>query len=206
SIRVRSIAIITIPVSTGILSSMSSHALIPVVSIQNYLAAEQRSEQRHEYISGELFAMVGASRAHNTIAGNLFALLHTHLGSVPCRAFMSDMKVRIDKTEAFYYPDIVVSCEPRDDRALFLSSPLLIVEVLSPATENIDRREKRLAYQHLESLQEYVLVAQELRRIEVYRRNDSTAFELEIYGDEETARLRSLDLDLPLDRIYEGTG
>jgi Uma2 family endonuclease len=116
------------------------------------------------------------------------------------------MKVHIEAADAFYYPDIVVSCEPRDDKALFLKAPLLIVEVLWPATENIDRREKRLAYQRLESLREYVLAAQDTRRVEVYRKRESGNWEVDSYGGNESAVLHSVELTLLLDRIYEGTG
>ncbi|QBQ55052.1 Uma2 family endonuclease [Nitrosococcus wardiae] len=185
---------------------MASHALLSTVSIQDYLAGEQAREVRHEYIAGQLFAMVGTSRAHNTIAGNFFALLHTHLRGSPCQVFMADMKVRVDKAEAFYYPDIVVTCEPRDDKALFLNAPSLIVEVLSPATENIDRREKRIAYQYLESLKEYVLVAQDRPQVEVYRRSHTGVWEVDIYESGETATLSSLNLELPLAVVYEGVG
>lgn len=185
---------------------MASHALISVISIQDYLTSEQTSKIRHEYIAGQLFAMIGASRAHNMIAGNFFALLHTHLRGGPCQVFMADMKVRVEKADSFYYPDIVVTCEPRDDKALFLRAPSVIVEVLSPATENIDRREKRIAYQHLESLKEYVLVAQDNFQLEIYRRSTTAAWEVDIYEGNEIAPLQSLDVELPLAVIYEGVG
>ncbi|ADJ28016.1 Uma2 family endonuclease [Nitrosococcus watsonii] len=186
---------------------MASHALLSTLSVQDYLSGEQASEARHEYIAGQLFAMVGASRAHNTIALNIASLFHIHLRGSPCQAFMADMKVRVAKTESFYYPDIVVTCEPRDDKALFLEAPSLIVEVLSPATENIDRREKRIAYQHLESLKEYVLVAQNKLQVEVYRRQAGAgAWEVDIYEGDEIAALRLLDLKMPLAIAYEGVG
>jgi Uma2 family endonuclease len=183
---------------------MASHVLISAVSIQDYLTGEQAGEIRHEYITGQLFAMVGGSRAHNTIALNIASFFHIHLRGGPCQAFMADMKVRVEKADAFYYPDVVVTCEPRDDKALFLNAPSVIVEVLSPTTENIDRREKRLAYQHLESLKEYVLVAQDRSQIEVYRRGEAGAWEVNIYESGETAELRSLNLELPLAIVYEG--
>jgi Uma2 family endonuclease len=159
---------------------MASHALISAISIQDYLTSEQIGKIRHEYIAGQLFAMVGASRAHNTIALNIASFLHAHLRGSSCQAFMADMKVRIERTDAFYYPDVVVTYEPGDNNALFLSAPSVIIEVLSPATENIDRREKRLAYQHLESLKEYVLVAQDKFQLEIYRRSTTAAWEVDI--------------------------
>jgi Uma2 family endonuclease len=184
---------------------MASHALISAIGIQDYLTSEQAGKIRYEYIAGQLFAMVGASRAHNTIALNIASFLHAHLRGSSCQAFMADMKVRVEKADAFYYPD-VVTCESGDNKALFLSAPSVIVEVLSPATENIDRREKRLAYQHLESLKEYVLVAQDKFQVEVYLRSTTAAWEVDIYEGNEIAPLRSLDLELPLAVIYEGVG
>lgn len=183
---------------------MVSHASVATISIEDYLTSEQASEVRHEYIEGQLFAMVGASRAHNIISGNFFALLHAHLRGGPCQSFMADMKVQVEKANAFYYPDIVVTCEPGDDQTFFLAEPCLIVEVLSPTTENIDRREKRLAYQHLPSLKEYLLVAQDARRIEVFRRSDVGVWEVDIYEGNENAVLHSGNLQLPLAAVYEG--
>jgi Uma2 family endonuclease len=182
-----------------------SHALISPISIEEYLAKEQLGEIRHEYIAGHVFAMVGASRAHNTIALNIASFLHASLRGSPCQVFMADMKVRVEKAEAFYYPDVVVTCEPRDNDAFFLRAPSLIVEVLSPTTEGIDRREKRLAYQRLESLKEYVLAAQETPRMEIYRRSEANAaWEIHIYEGDECAVLQALDLKLPLQIAYEG--
>jgi Uma2 family endonuclease len=183
---------------------MTFHALISTIGIEAYLAGEEAGKVRHEYVSGQLFAMVGASRAHNVITLNIAACLHAQLRGTPCRVFMADMKVRAKNADAFYYPDVVVSCEPPNDKALYLESPKLIVEVLSPATESIDRREKRLAYQHLQSLEEYVMTAQDTRRVEVYRPSLAGIWEVDTYESTETAMLRSLNLRLPLDLIYEG--
>ncbi|MGH8550326.1 MAG: Uma2 family endonuclease [Methylococcales bacterium] len=185
---------------------MTSHARISTIGIEAYLTEEEVREIRHEYVSGQLFAMVGASLAHNVISLNIAALLNARLRGGACRAFMADMKVRVKNPDAFYYPDVVVSCEPRYDQALYLEAPKLIVEVLSPATENIDRREKRLAYQRLESLEEYVIAAQIIHRLEVYRPSQTGIWEAESYESSESALLRSLDLALPLDQIYEGLG
>jgi len=182
---------------------MSQHATIQPIGIDEYLAGELSSDVRHEYAAGQVFAMVGASQAHNTIALNVATLLHRHLSGTPCRAFVSDMKVRVEKADAFYYPDIVATCEPLNPQAHFVTAPVLIVEILSPGTEATDRREKRLAYQQLESLKEYVLAAQDAPKVEVYRRGDNAAWEVEIYGQGESVRLASLDVELPVRGIYE---
>ncbi len=145
------------------------------VSIQDYLAGEQQTEIRHEYINGTTHAIGGASAAHNLIAGNVFAVLHAAARNSPRQVFMADMKVylKIAEEDVFYYPDLLVSCDPEDREAYFRSSPCLIVEVLSPATERIDRREKFMAYTSLPSLQEYVLIARDRQVIMVFQRKNS---------------------------------
>ncbi len=112
---------------------------------------------------------------------------------------------RYGAADAFYYPDVVVSCERTDPGAFYLSAPLLVVEVLSPSTENVDQREKRFNYQKLASLEEYVLVSAEAVNVEVYRRGGEGFAEVEIYGPEDGAvALRSVKAQLPLADIYAG--
>ena len=110
--------------------------------------------------------MVGSTRAHNLIAGNLFAFLHQHLRGKPCNAFISDMNARVETVDAYYHPDVMVSCESAELKALSIQEPRLIIEVLSPSTESVDRREKRFAYQSLASFQEYIFVAQDESQVE----------------------------------------
>lgn len=133
------------------------------------------------------------------IALGIERLLHTALRGSPCRVFVSDLKVQVD--ERFYYPDVVVSCSGSLDEHIE-RSPKLIVEVLSPSTEARDRMEKRLAYQSLASLEEYVLVAQDRVHIEVYRRGDE-AWQLERHEAGDTVRLASLNASFPAERVYE---
>ncbi len=181
---------------------MTEHARLYPTSVEEYLQGELVSEVRHEYVAGQVFAMVGGTRGHNLVALNIAAFLHAHLKGGPCFAYMSDMKVRIEAADAFYYPDVVVSCESLAMSDVFLREPVLIFEVLSPSTETTDRREKCLNYQKLPSLQEYVLVSPEEVRVEVYRRRGE-ALELDIYGEEDTAiGLRSVKANLPLAEVY----
>lgn len=144
----------------------------PFQSVQDYLHEECNSEIRHEYIGGLVYAMGGASAPHNIIAGNLFASMHRHLAEGACRIFMSDMKLRLEIAgeTIFYYPDIMVCCNPKDNERYYRSEPKLIVEVLSDTTARVDRREKLLAYQTIPSLEEYVLVEQDCQRITLHRR------------------------------------
>ena len=182
---------------------MTQKAKLDWISVEDYL--EGRSPVRHEYIGGRVFATVGGTLAHNRIAVNITSVLHRHLRGTPCAVYMSDVKVRVSAVDAFYYPDVVVSCEPYRPESLYLEEPILIVEVLSPSTEAVDRREKLLNYQKLPLLREYLLVASEEIRIEVYRRGGDRFGEVELYGPEDRAvPLASVELELPLGEVYAG--
>jgi Uma2 family endonuclease len=150
------------------------HATMTQLSEYDYLEGERASAIRHEYVAGEVFAMAGGSKAHNIISLNVAMLLRNGLRGSGCQTFMADMRVLVAAQSSYYYPDIVVTCAPADLASDapkdHIESPNLIVEVLSPTTEAIDRREKMLAYRHLASLNEYVLIDQERRWVEVYRR------------------------------------
>jgi len=182
---------------------MNLPAYQSVLTPEEYLEGETRSEIRHEYVNGEVYAMSGASEAHNLIAGNLFVLLRNHLRGTPCRVFISDMKTRIKslRDERYYYPDIQVTCAPEDREPYFKQRPKLVIEVLSPSTERSDRAEKLSAYRKLESLEEYVLVAQDARRVEIYRRE--SGWDLELHQEDAGFRLTSVGLELRLDQVYE---
>jgi Uma2 family endonuclease len=177
----------------------------PPFSIEDYLASEADGRLRHEYFAGEIFAMTGASVEHNIIAGNLFNLVSNHLRGGPCRAFMSDVKVRLKSgmDHIFYYPDVMVACGREGIEKYYISRPTLIVEVLSPTTEAIDRREKALHYRQIPTLEEYVLVAQESCEVTIYRRADSWQHTLwsSLQG---VAEFKSIGLSLPLSEIYAG--
>jgi Uma2 family endonuclease len=185
---------------------MSLPAQVVDLTVEEYLAGEKVSDIRHEYIAGQVFAMAGASEAHNLIAGNVHSRLRAHLRGTQCRAFISDMKVRIEAADTFYYPDVAVTCDPEDKEAYFKTRPCLIVEVLSPHTAVTDRREKRLAYRKLKSLREYVLISQDEMLIEVYRRNAQGRWEIEKLGPHDELRFESLPvgvLTMTMREIYE---
>ena len=144
------------------------------LGVDDYLQAEQRAEVKHEYLDGQIFAMGGASRAHGLLALSLSALLLPHARRKGCQLFTADMKVRIDHDSGswFYYPDLVLACDPTDREPLYVRRPCLLVEVLSPSTEHIDTREKLLAYRLLPSLREYLLLRQDTLHAELYQRRD----------------------------------
>lgn len=179
---------------------MSATVKLRPISVRDYLASEEVSEVKHEFVDGYVLAMVGASQRHNLIAGSLFSLLRAHLRGTPCRVFMSDLKVRVK--DNFYYPDLVVSCEITDTAELIVPNPRLILEILSPSTEARDRFEKRLAYQCLASLHEYVLVAQDRPHIDVFRRQPD-GWEVETYGPHETVSFNTVKFTVAMDLIYE---
>jgi len=109
------------------------------IGVDDYLAGEEAAPVKHEYVAGEVFAIAGAGEAHVTVAGNLFALLRNHVRSGPCRVYISDMKVRAEQADAFYYPDLFVTCDPADSREKrFKRNPILVVEVLSDSTAAFD--------------------------------------------------------------------
>src|SRR6266404_1708800 len=140
---------------------------------EQYLEIERKAEFKSEYFQGEMFAMAGAREAHNLIALNLAAALHPQLRARPCRAYISDMRVRVSATGLYTYPDILVVCgEPQflDERRDTLLNPNLIVEVLSPSTEAYDRGRKFEHYRSVESLSEYLLVSSERIIAELFTR------------------------------------
>lgn len=174
------------------------------LSAADYLAFEETSRVRHEYLGGEIHAMAGESLAHNTIAGNVFSALRGRLRGGPCRAFMENVKVRLEvaREEIFYYPDVVVTCHPTEDERHFVARPTVIFEVLSPSTENTDRREKKANYRHAPSLEEYVIVAQDRREVTVFRRTNHWLPE-SVSDEGGVVALHSLGQSLTLAEIYE---
>ncbi|MGF1604230.1 MAG: Uma2 family endonuclease [Thermosynechococcaceae cyanobacterium] len=172
---------------------------------EEYLQLETHSPIKHEYIDGMAYAMAGASDAHATIAGNLFARLRSHVRGTNCRIYISDMKSRIEKRNRYFYPDVMVTCDPRDQETSGTKHfPKLIVEVLSDSTEAFDRGDKFIDYQTLESLQEYVLINTRHQRVECFRRNEAGQWVVQYYSSkDQTFHLQSLDYTDTLTALYE---
>lgn len=178
-----------------------------LITVEEYLNLEKDAQIRHEYVAGQIYAMTGSSREHNLIAGNILALLRPHLRGSSCRAFVSDMKVEIQtrsqRADFVYYPDVVVTCDPLDRERYFLTSPCLVVEILSPSTQATDKREKRINYQTIESLQEYVLVSQDETKVEIYRRDKNNNWTVETLNKDDSLQLNSVGLMLTMADVYE---
>lgn len=177
------------------------------MTVEDYLRAEENSQVRHEYVNGYVFEMSGATEAHNLVCGNLFSALHAALRGSSCRAYVTDMKVHAEASNSFYYPDIMVTCEPFDARSVYKSNPIVLVEVLSPSTAQIDRREKLVAYGAIASLREYCLVYQDRKRFELFRRSADDSWSHTVGAQGEDLLFQSLPCGtfrLPMDLIYEG--
>jgi Uma2 family endonuclease len=186
---------------------MNLPANIVELTEQEYLEGEAEAEIRHEYVAGQVFAMAGASKVHATLSLNVASMLHSSLRGGPCRTYIADMKVKVSQSSAYYYPDVVATCSATDNAADaprdHLTEPLLIVEVLSPNTEQIDRREKMLAYRLLPSLVEYALIDQEKHWIELYRRVDGGWQHL-LFGPDTTVEFVSVGVSIAIADIYAG--
>ena len=176
-----------------------------LVTVEDYLAAEEIGDIRHEYLGGFVYAMAGETRDHNQIAQNLLLNLRPHLKGGPCKIYMSDIRVNFDlhNDEYYYYPDIVVTCDKRDTHKRFVHYPKLIIEVLSDSTERVDKREKFFAYTSIPSLEEYVLVSQASQEATIFRRAQDWKAET-IAGVKAKLTLQSVRATLPLSAIYEG--
>lgn len=171
---------------------------------EEFLAWENRQADKHEFVAGEVFAMVGARRSHVTVTGNCFALLKQYLRGGPCRAFMADMKVEVDAADAVFYPDVLVTCHADDLQAeLCMHHPRVIIEVLSASTAAYDRGEKFAASRQLTSLQEYALIDPDSRRVEVFRRMDNGDWLLAASESGHGLILRSLGFAASLDAVFE---
>jgi Uma2 family endonuclease len=182
---------------------MPMPAALPEVRLspEEYLEMEANSPVKHEYVGGYIHAMTGTSDVHNFIALNLASILRDRLRGSPCRVFMADVKVRLEQADAFYYPDVMVSCEQAPN-PYHRAQPCLIVEVLSSSTAKFDAGDKRREYQSLPSLEEYVLISQECMDVRVWRRAES-GWAATIYTDGAVIALTSVDMEIPIEKIYE---
>ncbi len=175
------------------------------VSPEEYLERERRAEYKSEYFAGEIVAMVGAKRNHNLISGNVTTSLGVQLRNSPCEVYANDMKVRADQSRLYSYPDVVVVCgEPQfqDNEDDVLLNPTVVVEVLSPSTEAKDRGEKFLRYRQIASLTDYVLIAQNERRVEQFTKQSDGSWRLVEMFDAGEVRLDSVGCTLTLADIY----
>jgi Uma2 family endonuclease len=178
----------------------------PFLTPQEYLARERQAETKSEYLRGEVFAMAGASREHNLIAGNVNRELGQQLRERECEVYQADMRVKVSPTGLYTYPDVTVVCgEPEfeDAKVDTLLNPRVLVEVLSPSTADYDRGGKFTHYRRLSSLQEYILISQDRPLVEHYvRRGPDEWLLTEQRPLQDTLVLPSIECQLPLTEIY----
>lgn len=178
----------------------------PRFTPQEYLAMERAADYKSEYVSGEIFAMAGTSYRHTIIVANLLRELGGQLRGGPCRAVANDLRVSVQATGAYTYPDVVIVCgQPKfgDEYLDTLLNPTVLMEVLSDSTEAFDRGGKFAHYRRLESLQEYVLITQSLMRVEHFVRDGERWVLSELNTLEETLELASISASVRLSDIYE---
>ncbi len=171
------------------------------LTLEQYLEFEAKSPVRHEFVDGFMFAMAGASDAHNLIAGNIFALLRNAARGTACRVYQSDMKLLAGGR--MYYPDLLLTCDPDDVGRDTKERPCLVVEVLSNSTEAIDRGEKLERFKRLPNLQLYVLVNQDRRFVTFYRRKPDGTWQFDDIETEGSLEFPCLSLMVSLEQMYE---
>jgi Uma2 family endonuclease len=144
-----------------------------LMSAEEYLAWEETQLERHEYWDGEVFAMTGGTRPHNRVSFNCSKVLDDLLAERDCEVYISDVKVQVEANRKYFYPDVVVTCDARDLDAQLVQYPCLIIEVLSPSTEAVDRGIKFMHYRQANTLQTYLLVQPDAPRVEGFTRNEA---------------------------------
>ena len=178
---------------------MSSVLRNKPVSTKEYLQNEQQSEIKHELVNGAIYAMAGANKSHQRISVNLLTALTNHLKNSPCETFASDIKVKAGTN--FYYPDVMVVCDDQTEDEYYTEQPVIIVEVLSKSTRRLDETTKLMSYINIPSLQEYVMIEQDIVDVQVIRRSEGWLQKHYFLGDEVT--FQSIDLILSVEDIYQ---
>ena len=173
------------------------------MTVEEYLEWESRQELRYEYCNGDVFAMSGGTKTHDELAFNLRRSLIDRVAEQGCSMSGSDVKVFVRQGVSYRYPDLSISCDDRDEvNDTFYSFPQLIVEVLSPSTESVDRIDKFKEYIQIPTLQEYLLISTDEVSVECYRRGEGRMWLYFQYGKGETITLESVGVDLPIEMIY----
>ncbi|MBF6594245.1 MAG: Uma2 family endonuclease [Thermaceae bacterium] len=169
---------------------------------EKYLELEKTASVRHEFVDGIAYAMAGASRTHNLLAGNMFTALRSLATGLSCRVFQTDMELRIE--DDFFYPDLMVVCAPEPDDEYYETDPCILVEVLLESTKNTDLREKASTYRHIPSLQTYLIVDPNSKTIRHYFRGGDGNWQHQDVTDTGTVPLPCLNGLLDLAEVYGG--
>lgn len=182
----------------------SSNLNYAYIDEDEYLEGEKIADIRHEYVNGQVYAMAGASKRHNRIAGNIYRVL-TSADQKNCETYFGDIKVRIEQRNSYYYPDVMVGCNESDNAdEYYLEKPCLIIEVLSPSTEKKDATEKLLAYQEIESLQAYLMIEQDSYHVSLIYRQEGNHWWIKNYTElDDMISLPCPEMELSVADIYE---
>ncbi len=183
---------------------MVTHRQFFYISPELYLEGERVSPIKHEYRKGQVYAMVGAKKPHLVLASNLVKILGNHLDDSPCLVLTSDIKVRLEEANCYYYPDVAVVCDEKEinNTEDFILYPILVIEILSKSTEAFDRGDKFTDYQTCCTLQEYILVHQDQLKIECYRRDESGIWTEHVYEIGNEVAFKSVNYLGSLEEIY----
>jgi len=176
------------------------------ITVEDYLADEERAEQKREYLAGVVYAMVGETKEHSAIAANLLGLLHAALRGHRCRPYTSDLKLRIrlaDHTR-FYYPDAQVVCRPSPTGTVFQDEPAAVFEVVSESTRRIDEQEKRAAYLTIPTLNAYVLIEQDRPAATLWRRTEHGFVREDYAGADAVMAFDDIGVRMTLGELHEG--
>ncbi|WP_020560863.1 Uma2 family endonuclease [Thiofilum flexile] len=175
----------------------------PYITDTEYLMGEKIGTERHEYVDGQVYLMAGASKRHNRIARNFINGLSDAADDKGCEIYFSDIKVKVEKYKAYYYPDVVISCEDNEDD-YYLTKPCVIIEVASDSTIRKDYLEKSLAYQSIPSLQAYLIVAQDKMQVDILIRDANNEWQLrKLDKPEESIYFPCLDKHLNINEVYQ---
>jgi Uma2 family endonuclease len=181
------------------MSALPRHSL----SQSEYLEWEAIQEYKSEFYAGEVFAQAGASSSHGTLTLNLGSILNIHLKGKPCRSYIADMKLRVSEVDAFFYPDVMVTCDARDrETDMYKQYPVMIAEVLSESTAEYDRSFKFACYQKILTLRDYLLISQDVYSIEHYHFNDSEEWIRNDYTRDDIFHLACINLDVAVSDVY----
>ncbi len=174
------------------------------LTLAEYLDWENQQPDKNEFYRGEVYSMVGARRVHGRIVNNLSRLLGNQLFGSPCQVFTEGMKLQI-ADDAIFYPDLLVTCDRADlATEMIFRSPKLVIEVLSPSTQAYDRGLKFAIYRRLPSLEEFVLVDPDTRRIEAFRRNPQGQWVLFDMSDDPVFEAACIGCSIPMDQVFDG--
>src|SRR5581483_4003318 len=195
---------IGVPIGVAEPSAVQAVDPPPYMTEEEYLEFEENSPIRHEYVNGTVYAMSGASLAHNRIVTRLYKALERRLRRGPCEVFIQDLKLKLSPghDKFWYYPDLMVSCDRSGWDKKWITNPRLVIEVLSASTKHIDRREKATTYRRIDTIDEYVIGAQHIRQVTIQRREDNWVPQV-ASGPEAIAEFRSVSASVPLAEIYE---